>query len=62
MGYICIVFYNTDYIQTLVTSLKVTNPFMFVIVLVGMQGLAEAVACAIVGGAVAKGVDVVVKK
>ena len=62
MGYICIFFYHTDYIQSLVTSLNVSNPFMFVIVLVGLQGLAEAVACALVGGAVSKGVDVALNK
>ncbi|MGN1275491.1 MAG: ECF transporter S component [Floccifex sp.] len=62
MGYICLAFYNTDYVQALVTSLGATNPLMFIVLLVGFQGLVEAVACCIVGGICSKGVDVVVNK
>ena len=54
MGYICLVFYQTDYIQNLVTKLGVGNPLSFVIALVGFQGLCEAVVCGIVGTVVAK--------
>ena len=49
MGYICLVFYHTDYVQGLVN-----NPFAFVVALVGMQGLVEAVAVGVVGGIVCK--------
>ncbi|MDD7281615.1 ECF transporter S component [Floccifex sp.] len=62
MGYICIAFYNTDYVQALCSSLGATNPLMFVVLLVGLQGLIEVLACTIVGGACSKGIDVVVNK
>ena len=54
MGYICLVFYHTDYVQNLVNTLGVTNPFAFVVALVGVQGLIEAVAVGLVGGIVCK--------
>ena len=54
MGYICLVFYHTDYVQGLVNTLGVSNPFAFVVALVGMQGLIEAVAVGVVGGIVCK--------
>lgn len=56
MGYIVLVFYQTEYVQNLVSGLGASNPLMFVVLLVGMQGLIEAVVCAVVGGAVTKGV------
>lgn len=54
MGYICLVFYHTDYVQGLVNTLGVSNPFAFVVALVGVQGLIEAVAVGVVGGIVCK--------
>lgn len=54
MSYICLVFYRIEYVQNLVTKLGANNPIMFVILLVGVQGLVEAVVCAIVGGAASK--------
>ena len=54
MGYICLVFYHTDYVQNLVNTLGVSNPIAFVIALVGMQGVIEAVAVGIVGGIICK--------
>lgn len=62
MSYICLIFYQTDYIQDLVTTLGVANPLTFVIALVGLQGLIEAVVCAVVGGAVSKGAAVALGK
>lgn len=62
MSYICLVFYQTDYIQNLVATLGVANPLTFVIALVGLQGLVEAVVCTIVGGAVSKGAAVALSK
>ena len=62
MGYIVLVFYRCDFVQGLVTKLGATNPLMFVVLLVGVQGLAEAAACGILGGILAKTVDAVVKK
>lgn len=56
MGFIVAVFYHTEMVQNLVAKTGATNPFMFVILLVGVQGLVEAIVCTIVAGAVAKGV------
>lgn len=58
MGCIVLFFYNSDYVQGLVTSLGATNPFMFVILLVGVQGLVELVVCGVVSTAVSKAVDI----
>lgn len=61
MGYIVLVFYGSEYIQNLVTKLNAPNPLMFVVLLVGMQGLIEAVVCGVVGGAVTKAVSKIIK-
>lgn len=52
MGTVITLFYQTDYIQTLVSSLGAKNPLMFVIALVGIQGVIEALACGILSGTV----------
>ncbi len=57
MGYIILVFYNTQTVQDLVAAKGATNPIMFVVLLVGIQGLAEAGVCGILGGIVSKSVD-----
>lgn len=62
MGYIVLVFYKTDYIQNLVSAKGAANPFMFVILLVGVQGLVEMIVCTITAGAASKGVAVALKK
>ena len=62
MGYIVLVFYPSDYVQTLVTKLGAANPVMFVVLLVGVQGLVEAAACGILGGILGKTLDKVLKK
>lgn len=62
MGYIVLFFYQTDYIQNLVSAKGAANPFMFVILLVGVQGLIEMVVCTITGGSAAKGVAVALRK
>ena len=62
MGYIVLAFYGTEYVQNLVISKGATNPLMFVILLVGLQGLIEMVVCTITGGAAAKGVASALKK
>lgn len=54
MGYIILVFYNTEYVQNLVVEKGVTNPVMFVVALVGVQGLIEAGAGCLIGGTVSK--------
>lgn len=52
MGSLCIFFYGSDYVQNLVSVLHVSNPIMFIIVLVGFQGVLEMVLCSIVSTAV----------
>ena len=56
MGFIVAVFYQTEMVQNLVVRTGATNPFMFIILLVGVQGIVEAIVCTIVAGAAAKGV------
>ncbi len=58
MGYICMFFYGTEYVQGLVAKFGATNPVMFVVLLVGVQGLAEACVCGLVGAAVCKALSV----
>lgn len=62
MSCIVIFFYNSDYVQGLVTKLGATNPIMFVILLVGIQGLVEAVSCCIIGGFISQTLTKVLKK
>jgi uncharacterized membrane protein len=54
MGYIVLVFYRTEYIQNMVAKLGAANPVMFVVLLVGIQGLIEALVVGIVGGILGK--------
>ena len=53
MGYIVLAFYNCDYVQSLVANKGASNPFMFVVLLVGVQGVAEFLVSGILGGIVA---------
>ena len=55
MGYI-VVFYNCEYIQNIVATNGAANPLMFVVLLVGMQGLVEAVVCCAAGGVITRAV------
>ncbi len=60
MGYIVLAFYNTEYIQSLVAAKGASNAFMFVILLVGVQGLIEVIACGVVGTIVCKALSTVI--
>lgn len=62
MTCICVFFYNSEYIQNLVAKFGSTNPFAFVIALVGVQGIIEAVSCCIIAGTVAIALKKIVKK
>ena len=53
MGTVITLFYQTDYIQTLVNSLGAKNPLAFVVLLVGIQGVIEAALCGVLAGTVA---------
>lgn len=62
MGYICLAFYNCDYVQNLAATLGAANPIMFVVLLVGVQGLVEAAVCGILGCVLSKAVDAFLKR
>ncbi|MGN0335370.1 MAG: ECF transporter S component [Lachnospiraceae bacterium] len=50
MGTIVALFYQTEPIQNLVGNLGVSNPLMFIIALVGVQGILETVICSFLAG------------
>ena len=54
MGYIVLAFYGCDYVQNLVSVKGAVNPLMFVVLLVGVQGVAEFLVSGILGGIVAR--------
>lgn len=56
MGYIVLAFYNCDYVQGLVAKNGAANPLMFVVLLVGIQGVAEFLVSGILGGVVDRAV------
>ena len=56
MGFLVLIFYNCDYVQNLVSVKGAANPFMFVVLLVGVQGVAEFLVSGILGGIVARAV------
>ena len=56
MGYIVLAFYGCDYVQNLVSVKGAANPFMFVVLLVGVQGVMEFLVSGILGGIVARAV------
>ena len=56
MGYIVLAFYGCDYVQNLVSVKCDVNPLMFVVLLVGVQGVAEFLVSGILGGIVARAV------
>ena len=62
MGTVVVLFYQTKYIQTLVNTLGVTNPFTFIIALVGIQGLIEAIVCGVISGTVSLTLAKVLKR
>lgn len=57
-----LLFYNTEYVQGIVTALGATNPFHFIVLFVTVNGLIEALICFVVGTAVSKAIDVFTKK
>jgi uncharacterized membrane protein len=62
MGYIVLAFYGSDYIQGLVSTKGAANPIMFIVLLVGVQGLVEFLVSGILGGIVARAVSAILPK
>ena len=54
MGTLVLFFWNTERVQSIAAGLGTTNPLLFIILLVGVQGLIEALVCALVGTAVSR--------
>lgn len=54
MGFLCIFFYNTEYIQGIASGLGVGNPILFVAAFVGIQGLIEAGICFVIGSIISR--------
>ncbi len=61
MGYIVLAFYGCDYVQGLAAKNGAANPLMFVVLLVGVQGVAEFFVSGLLGGIIARAVDRYVK-
>lgn len=61
MSSLVVIFYHTDYIQGMVAALGVTNPFMFVVAFVGVQGLIEAAVCFVIATAVSRALSAALK-
>lgn len=61
MGYIVLAFYQTTYVQELAAKNGAANPLMFIVALVGLQGLVEMIVCTVTAGAVSKGVSRAIK-
>ena len=55
-------FYHTDYIQGFVTALEAKSVLAFVVGFVGLNGLVEWPACAIIGGGIAKILSKVIRR
>lgn len=62
MGYIVLAFYSTEYVQGIAAGKGATNPIMFIILVVGVQGLVEAGVCGALGGIISKAVDSFLKR
>lgn len=54
MSSIILFYWNSEYIQGLAAAKGASNPVMFVIILVGVQGVVEAITCLLVAGAVSQ--------
>ena len=56
MGFLVLIFYNCEYVQNLANTLGAQNAFMFIVLLVGVQGVMEFLVSGILGGIVARAV------
>ncbi len=62
MGFIVLFFYHTEFVQNLAAKKGAVNPLMFVVLVVGVQGLIEWATGLVIGGSVAKGVAIALKR
>ena len=61
MSALVVIFYHTEYIQGIVNTLGVSNPFTLVVAFVGVQGLIEAIVCFLIASAVSRALGVALK-
>ena len=61
MSALVVIFYHTEYIQGIVNTLGVSNPFTFVVAFVGVQGLIEEIVCFLIASAVSRALGVELK-
>ncbi len=54
MGLLMLIFYHSEYIQGLVQSTGIANPFLLIGIMVGTQALIEAATCGVISTAVSK--------
>ena len=52
MGFMMLLFFRTDFIQSKAAALGTTNPISLIIAMVGVQGLVEAATCCVIATAV----------
>ncbi len=62
MSAIVLLFYNTEYIQKIVSGLGAANPFVFILLFVGINGLVELIANFLIALPCAKAVSKYLKK
>lgn len=62
MTMLCVCFYNTEYIQGFVSLLGAANPFTFVILFVGINGLVEIICGICVSYPISKALEKVMNK
>ena len=52
MGFMMLLFYNTEFVQSKAEELGVGNPISLIIAMVGVQGLGEAAICCVIATAI----------
>lgn len=52
MGFMMLLFYNTEFVQSKAEALGVGNPISLIIAMVGVQGLGEAAICCVIATAI----------
>lgn len=62
MGYIVLAFYNCSYVQGLVSAKGAANPLMFIVLLVGIQGVVEFLVSGVLGGIISRAVAITLPK
>jgi len=62
MGLLMLIFYHSEYITNLVRETGISNPFLLIGFMVGIQAIIEAVTCGIISTAVSKAIHAAVRK